>query len=340
MMTDTQATDPADPAATIRHDGWTHARQRLFLEALAQSGIVTRACVAVDISPRAAYTLRMRSDGVAFRLGWDGAVLIARARIFDELMTRAFDGQEEIVVREREEGRSTTSRTRLDNRLALGLLTRLDKIAEANPASPGEAALARIVSQDFEAFLDLIENGSSAGAAALFIAARKPLDPAHLAACVLADRQCELREAKAARENPKLPEPGEPGSAYKTPESNAKSLIVWHIDDCPWDRFLKKPEVVYDFDNEKGWDDENIRDDDADQDEAPATPNLSDGWRTNFPPPQGFDGVEFGSFNTMDYCRTLSLFELQSLYESQAETLAAYTQAGEIERQNYFGIEA
>ena len=314
-MTNDQTTAPAAPvpaaSETIRHDGWTLTRQRLFLEALAESGIVTRACAVAEMSPRAAYTLRMRGNGVAFRLGWDGAVLIARARIFDELMTRAFDGQEEIVVREREEGRITTSRMRLDNRLGLGLLTRLDKIAEADPAGPGEAALARIVSQDFEAFLDLIENGGSAGAAALFIAARKPLDPAHLAACETANRWCELREAEEAKARPI--KPGEPGSLFSTPESNAASLSVWRVPGY-----------------EEAANDENAGE--ADDSEP------SEGWRTDFPPPPGFNGEECGVFNGDDYERSLSPEELALYNASEAASDASYARAGEIARQRYFGV--
>lgn len=58
------------PAEQVRVDGWSPARQRQFLETLAATGIVARACAEAQISTRAAYALRIRGDGAAFRLGW------------------------------------------------------------------------------------------------------------------------------------------------------------------------------------------------------------------------------------------------------------------------------
>ena len=42
------------PALRMRADGWFPARQRTFLESLAQSGVVTQACDECQISPRSA----------------------------------------------------------------------------------------------------------------------------------------------------------------------------------------------------------------------------------------------------------------------------------------------
>jgi hypothetical protein len=85
------------PADQVRADGWSPARQRLFLETLAATGVITTACEAAHISPRSAYALRIRRDGAAFRLGWDAAILIARARLADELLARALTGHEEVI---------------------------------------------------------------------------------------------------------------------------------------------------------------------------------------------------------------------------------------------------
>ena len=60
---------------------WTPQVQRAFLEALAVEGSVRRACQTAGKSWRTAYALRMQGRGAAFALGWDGAVLIARARL-------------------------------------------------------------------------------------------------------------------------------------------------------------------------------------------------------------------------------------------------------------------
>ena len=68
------------PDPQRRVDGWSPARQRRFLEILAATGVIMLACEGVHITARSAYTLRIRHDGAAFRLGWDAAILIARAR--------------------------------------------------------------------------------------------------------------------------------------------------------------------------------------------------------------------------------------------------------------------
>lgn len=182
---DTDDTDSRDaygntaatpPALRMRADGWFPARQRLFLESLAQSGVVTSACEACQISPRAAYSLRIRAEGTGFRLGWEAALLIARARLVDTLMERAINGWEEIVTHSRatHDKSRTTSRHRIDNRLAMSLLGRLDKRAEVPLSEGTDAALARIVAQDFEAFLDLIGSGAGGAAISLFLALRTP----------------------------------------------------------------------------------------------------------------------------------------------------------------------
>ena len=81
-------------------------------------------------SPRAAYTLRLRDEGIGFWLGWEAAILIARGR--------------------------------------------LDRRAEVPLTEGTDAVLARIVAQDFEAFLDLIESGAGGAAISLFLALRTP----------------------------------------------------------------------------------------------------------------------------------------------------------------------
>jgi hypothetical protein len=149
---------------------WTPANQRLFLEALAETGCVSLACAAASMSRRAAYNLRNRKDGAAFRMGWDAAQLVARCVVADTLMERALLGQTVEVVRDPET--HTSRSTRFDAQLGRALLTRLDRLAEGD-ARPGSiTALARVIAQDFESFLDLIERGGAGSEAALFITAR------------------------------------------------------------------------------------------------------------------------------------------------------------------------
>ena len=145
--------DLPTPADAIRADGWTPARQRRFLETLAATGVIMLACESVRITTRSAYNLRIRHDGAAFRLGWDAAILIARDRLATDLLSRAICGQEEVIRRDPDN--HEIRRHRHDNRLAMSMLARLDRMADA-PAEGSDAALARIVAQDFVAYLDMI----------------------------------------------------------------------------------------------------------------------------------------------------------------------------------------
>ena len=57
-----------------RHDGWTEARQRHFIDVLAATKSLTRACQAVGKSRTSAYKLRDRPEARQFRLAWDAAL--------------------------------------------------------------------------------------------------------------------------------------------------------------------------------------------------------------------------------------------------------------------------
>jgi hypothetical protein len=57
-----------------RHDGWTEARQRRFIDVLAATKSLTRACQAVGMSRTSAYKLRDRPGARQFRLAWDAVL--------------------------------------------------------------------------------------------------------------------------------------------------------------------------------------------------------------------------------------------------------------------------
>ncbi len=57
-----------------RHDGWTPARQARFIEELAATRSITRACAVVGMSRESAYRLRDRERAEGFRLAWDRAL--------------------------------------------------------------------------------------------------------------------------------------------------------------------------------------------------------------------------------------------------------------------------
>jgi hypothetical protein len=176
-MTDT-ATDPAthpptDPGLTGTHH-WTPLVQRAFLEALSYLGTVREACAVVGKTWRSAYNLRARAEGRAFHLGWEAALLLARAPLVDGLMERALHGQTETVERTGESrAESTKTRHYHQNRVAMSLLARLDQRADALPGK--EAAPIRIIAQDFSTFLDLVEAGSHANAINRFLEDRADL---------------------------------------------------------------------------------------------------------------------------------------------------------------------
>jgi hypothetical protein len=154
---------------------WTPALERAFVEGLADTGSVTEACKAVSMSRRAAYDRKRRAAGLAFRIGWDAAVLLARDVVADELLDRALAGQWTETVRDKDTG--CTRRYAQDRRLGLALLTRLDRMCDFLAAEGSVHMAAQIVSQDFEAFLDLMVgdpvNSASVSSVRAFLSERE-----------------------------------------------------------------------------------------------------------------------------------------------------------------------
>ena len=146
----------------VRQDGWTADRIRIFLNTLAQSGVVADAARAAGISLQSAYRLRNRADGRAFHVAWNAAVLLARRRLADDLLSRAVNGCREVVYRD---GRIVSERHRHDNRLGLALLQRLDQqVKDAAKQRWSEEAVTRVVAEEFDQFVDLVCDGGEAAA--------------------------------------------------------------------------------------------------------------------------------------------------------------------------------
>ena len=309
------------PAQQSRVDGWSPARQRHFLETLAATGVITTACDAVHISPRAAYALRIRRDGAAFRLGWDAAILIARARLADDLLARALNGHEEVIRKDADAGEIT--RHRHDNRLAMSMLSRLDRMAD-NPPEGSDAALARVVAQDFAAYLDMLcppeqapekaeaaiptaperqedalpdpmlSDGIEATAtalspgasAALFIAARMALHEGKKADPHPSHERCELRPQIVDR------------ATLPPDEAAARLRGAW-------------------------WDEER------------------EAWRTDYPAPPGFTGEESGDIYDIDaYERDLTPQESEALALLAEAQRRPYESAAALARDAFFGFKA
>ena len=119
---------PSDPETVftetrrLRHDGWTPEKKRLFLERLAECGVIVEACEAAGMSARAAYNLRDRD--ALFAAGLDAACVKARAPLADEAYSRARNG---VVERIYKDGVIVIAeKHRYDNRLTMAVLARLD----------------------------------------------------------------------------------------------------------------------------------------------------------------------------------------------------------------------
>lgn len=303
----------ATPAPQSRVDGWSPQRQRLFVETLAATGIVRAACEAVQISERAAYALRLRRDGAAFRLGWDAAILIARARLADTLLARALEGQEEVVTRD-EDG-TEMRRHRHDNRLAMSMLSRLDRMAD-QPAEGSDAALARIVAQDFAAYCDLLCPPPDAAAeapdpddAAAPDQPAAPTEPQFATtasvALFIAQRIALLSSAA------KIPQISEPEERCELPPEPPVQLMDLDPEDAA-DRLRG----VW-FDDQLG--------------------RL----RTDFPPPPDYDGVESDTlYDPGAYQRDLTEEEEAIIEAQEAALHEPYAIAAALARDAYFAAAA
>ncbi len=78
----------------FRHDGWTPERQKAFIEALADTGCVSRAAAMVNMAQANCYTLRRAKGAEGFRRAWDAALDFGLARLKDIAFERAIEGEQ------------------------------------------------------------------------------------------------------------------------------------------------------------------------------------------------------------------------------------------------------
>lgn len=114
-----------------RHDGWTPARQKLFLTTLSQTGCVQDACARAAISGASAYRWRRKSK--RFAVSWDRALRKAMPTIEAEAYRRAVEGWDETVIRN---GETVTVRRRYSDSLLRLLLTRGNAAGGAAASDP------------------------------------------------------------------------------------------------------------------------------------------------------------------------------------------------------------
>lgn len=113
------------PRLCNRHDGWTPERQRGFIAALADCGIVARAARSVGMGARSAYALRRRPGAESFAIAWDMVEDEARERAFAYVMEHVTNG----ATRPRfYRGRFVGTVHGVENRMAMAALRALDTL--------------------------------------------------------------------------------------------------------------------------------------------------------------------------------------------------------------------
>ncbi|HEX8238233.1 MAG TPA: hypothetical protein VF574_00655 [Allosphingosinicella sp.] len=133
---DTASAVPAIPFDPVpvrpRRDGWTAAKQRRFIQVLAETGIVRIAAAAVGMSERSVNRLALRDDAESFCSAMDAALQVAARRGASILFEYAFEGVPETVWRD---GEIAYQRRRPSEKALFFLLSRLDpqRFGKAGP---------------------------------------------------------------------------------------------------------------------------------------------------------------------------------------------------------------
>ncbi|WP_395612030.1 hypothetical protein [Allosphingosinicella sp.] len=159
---------PGPRVRRARVDGLSGVKQAVFLESIAAGLTVQEAAARAEISVSAVYNFANRAAGRAFAIGWDAAVRRARRRQADALMERGLKGQTEVL--RGADGLLMGTRHRHDNRLAMAMLTRADRKAEAYRE---DERLVAAVAEEFEELLDVLE---VEGDANFFIDCHRPAE--------------------------------------------------------------------------------------------------------------------------------------------------------------------
>jgi hypothetical protein len=119
---------PFAPEPSRKTGGWSAVRQRIFIEALAETGSVHLAARAACLSARGAYGLRVRSP--AFAAAWDTAQQLAVGRLAALAFDRAIHGRVEKLYRD---GELVGEKQLPSDKLLTWLLARLDPKRFAAP---------------------------------------------------------------------------------------------------------------------------------------------------------------------------------------------------------------
>lgn len=134
-----------------RHDGWTPAKQREFIEALADTGLVREAAARVGMTEQSASRLRRRADARAFDLAWDAALPHGARRLHAIAWERAIEGT---VKGHYYHGELTSEERVFDNRLLICLIGKTQALVEPR------RGCGRVLG-DWEGWMDAIGQGLS-----------------------------------------------------------------------------------------------------------------------------------------------------------------------------------
>ena len=102
-----------------RHDGWTPKRQRAFIAALAETGSVSQAAAAVNMSSEGAYYLRRQPGSDEFGAAWDSALDFGADIVDGKALERSIQG---VPVPIFHGGRQVGERRVFNERLTMFLL--------------------------------------------------------------------------------------------------------------------------------------------------------------------------------------------------------------------------
>jgi hypothetical protein len=112
------------PLARRRHDGWTVDRQRAFIAALAETGVVAVAARAVGMGVTSAYNLCRRPGAESFARAWRLVETDARRRAFELILEQTLKGTTSARFYR---GRFVGLTHRHETRLALAALRAADR---------------------------------------------------------------------------------------------------------------------------------------------------------------------------------------------------------------------
>jgi hypothetical protein len=132
-----------------RHDGWTPQKQRGFLEALAETGLIREAAARVGMTEQSVSRLRRRPDAHVFDLLCEAARRPGAQRIHAIAWERAIEGT---IKRHYYHGELKSEERVFNDRLLMQLVGMTASLVEP----PAEAAL---VHKDWDGWMTAVEQG-------------------------------------------------------------------------------------------------------------------------------------------------------------------------------------